>query len=209
MFVEDDYFQQDADIFPGFYDTFLGEVYLDYPCEDGYYVDFREGSFEDYKKKVCESFVYELFQQIPEEHGILKSITFKELNSPKEYNFLTDRLVCRVTVDKEKLRDYCYKDNLEEFKVYLGRYKTRDGFISFVPQEIDEFKDSIHELDIILDFYIVKETSPHTALYYDLSISEIQDGFLCIVDEEGREFDFYYDEVSEKFKPYYGEKNAG
>jgi hypothetical protein len=65
----------------------------------------------------------------------IKSITFEKIDSPKFYNFSTDKLVClvdfNVKIFKSAVLDFISK-NQKEFKIYATeKYKSYSGFISF------------------------------------------------------------------------------
>ena len=56
---------------------------------------------------------------------------FHELNSPRFYNFETDKIICNI--DKECLESLKSKIDLDEFDKWVKEnYSTRSGFISFV-----------------------------------------------------------------------------
>jgi len=72
----------------------------------------------------------------------IESMTFKELESPREYNFTTDKIVCDVTIDTDKISAWC-EDNKDELSEYITqRFTSRDGFCSFFSNDINEWIDA-------------------------------------------------------------------
>jgi hypothetical protein len=73
-------------------------------------------------------------------------ITFDELNSPKEYNFTTDRIFVNISeksarklfasVDKDVLRQYIKET-----------FTSRSGFISYYSPDLNDWPDDITEWD--------------------------------------------------------------
>lgn len=96
--------------------------------------------------------------------GILEEevpIEFEEIRSPKEYNFKTDSVNCKITFDADRALAYC-QEHLPDFRKYLiDNYQSRDGFISFYSCDTAEWLDSelwgSHEPGAILDFILRNE----------------------------------------------------
>ena len=88
--------------------------------------------------------------------GIVKSIEFEELISPKEYNFFNDSINCKITYNQTKLMKFI-KSNMESFSYYiLERYTRRDGFIPSYPNDrnywLNTANHNDHEIGAILNF---------------------------------------------------------
>jgi len=67
------------------------------------------------------------------------SIDFKEIDSPREYNFTTDKIVCDVTIDTDVISKWV-ADNREALSEYVyDRFKARDGFIPFYSNDIRDW----------------------------------------------------------------------
>lgn len=90
--------------------------------------------YKAYAKEYVENFAREF--EIP-------SLIFDELNSPKFYNFTTDRIFATVTLeDLLKIKNTV---PLEEFKDMAKlMFTSRDGFSSFYDPDIDSWDDIEH-----------------------------------------------------------------
>jgi hypothetical protein len=67
--------------------------------------------------------------------GIDLSLTFKELDSPREYNFTTDRIFAEVPTDKvEAVYAKVDKDVLDA--AIAKEFTSRSGFMSFYPNSL-------------------------------------------------------------------------
>src|SRR5574343_543281 len=70
----------------------------------------------------------------------LPSLTFKELVSPREYNFTTDRIFCTIeNADIEKMRDETTPLSLEAKA--RDMFTSCDGFISFYDPDYKTWGD--------------------------------------------------------------------
>lgn len=78
--------------------------------------------------------------------GISK-MTFKFIDSPKYYNYSTDKLVLDVTFNKAKFQTAIRKfiaENQNEFESYIkDAYSSRSGFISFYSNDATEWIESL------------------------------------------------------------------
>ena len=101
--------------------------------------------FNDYQKYLCKEWIDLVKYQLEFATGnVIKKISTRnfELDSPKEYNFTTDKLIVNVEFRLRALEHWCLKDKPEEFSKYLKEnYSSYDGFISFVPNSIYAFKE--------------------------------------------------------------------
>ena len=91
------------------------------------------------------------------------SLEFIKVNSPKYYNYSTDKLVCDIKIDKgifvHELRKYDF-DNWEQF--LKDNFTSYDGFISFYPNTTTEWDELINEeiendniiIETLLKFYL-------------------------------------------------------
>jgi len=106
----------------------------------------------------------------------IKGWKFENLKSPKFYNYSTDEIYCKVTVDIDEMKKY-YDEvrTSEEFDKFLkDTFTSCDGFTSFFSnspdgeewQEIDN--ENIH---YILDFIYrdIGEESNEMILYYAMN----------------------------------------
>lgn len=146
-------FNLDICFFPGFYGTI-------YDCVDNeitaietemeYQSTFENHglSFDDfvfdwdaYKKAVAENFVdaYALYaKEIP----FIKAITFDEIESPRFYNFTTDKIYCWFEFAdswKDDMRKFM-DENYDWLKnIIHEEHTSRSGFISFMDNDIDDW----------------------------------------------------------------------
>lgn len=177
--------------FPGFYDTILApdderiRDYLEddiideveYPIknfekfetaiEDTDYYNFFDNTV--YEESVGEAFVKALNDYIRGKgERIIDHFVFEyeSIHSPAQYNFGNDEINGYVSVEFKKLAEYM-EANAEEFEKYLTEhYSSRDGFCSFVPTNLEDFRRELKEEDkrtvdrdigILVEFAIEKE----------------------------------------------------
>ena len=96
------------------------------------------------------------------EIGII-NLDFVKVDSPKYYNYSTDKLVCNIEIDKgifvHELRKYDF-DDWEQF--LKDNFTSYDGFISFYPNTSMEWDELINEkieddnviIETLLKFYL-------------------------------------------------------
>lgn len=176
--------------FPGFYNTILSprdeviqeeletdiENRLDFTVksqdrlEDALdKVDIWEYFDNDrYEQDVAIDFVEGLNNLIYSENTILKDISFEyeSLAKPRFYNYENDKINGYVNLPLDMVIEYM-NNNAEEFQQYLkDNYSSRDGFMSFVPTNLEDFrkelksdlsKDVDRDLGILVEFIIEKE----------------------------------------------------
>jgi len=124
-------FESILPIFTGFYGTILECDCEESMLEEGENFDDFEWDYKDYNERVAKSCVNKIGGEL-KEYGI--KVEFKELVSPKYYNFENDRIDVIYTLSEnsiEKIFNVLIED-YEEFESYLEQhYKSRDGFMSF------------------------------------------------------------------------------
>lgn len=103
----------------------------------------KEFDFEDYQTKVCKLWVDEVNKICPD----WLKFEYESLHSPKYYNFETDSIYTKTTVDTIDLMVFvCESKNYEKFNQYcIDNFTSRDGFISFFPNTADEFLDLLKD----------------------------------------------------------------
>ena len=111
-----------------------------------FYLDYFKDELSDFFKSI----------------GVL-SLEFIKVNSPKYYNYSTDKLVCNIEINKyvfvHELRKYDF-DDWEQFLKY--DFTSYDGFISFYPNTSIEWDELINEniednniiIETLLKFYL-------------------------------------------------------
>jgi hypothetical protein len=152
--------------FSGFYDD--GELYdIEYICDlksedaeldrqlmesDLYdcYCD-KIASFIDYKstyQNVAKKLVDEIYRD--ELGKFAEKVEYAYLWSPQYYNYSTDKIYMEVTMSDKKLHrieNQCFNKMADLFDNFLKEnFSSYDGFISFIENKIDEFKDRYFEL---------------------------------------------------------------
>ena len=159
------WYQQDNRLFSGFYESelynsdMLYNIAYNNQDEEEYKDkewDFVEpDGYTEYEKAVCKECVSNIFY-LMEDNDAIKSMEWVELNSPREYNFTTDKLVCELEVDMDKIKKWCYETKRDAFNQYLKEnYTSYDGFISFIPNNVKEFEQEKEDTDVMIDFYIL------------------------------------------------------
>lgn len=108
-------------------------------------------------KKICE-----LLSNFVKDDEIFGEITFKQINSPREYNFETDKLEAEIEVDLAELtrRITNCKEAYIGFNRYLRtNYSHRSGFVSFIPNNCPDLfrklKPDTRESDVLLDYWFL------------------------------------------------------
>lgn len=162
------YINWSTEIFQGFYESDLYNADTIYNInanrdDDEPEYDFVDSGYEKYcddvSKQITEQIFYDLDQK--EDGEIIKSMTFVKLHSPKYYNFETDKIEAEIEVDWQALIDWV-KDNTYLFSEYLkNNFSSYDGFISFVPNNTNDFWDALDGdferlSDVLIEFYILQ-----------------------------------------------------
>lgn len=149
--------------------------------------------FKEYQKALCKEWIDLVKHQLEFATGnVIKKISTRnfELDSPREYNFETDKLIVNVEFRLRALEHWCLKDKPEKFNEYLKQnYSSYDGFISFIPNSIDAFKEKYFNeyktfeerernnlINVMLEFYfecqIDFEADVNEQIMYSLDISD-------------------------------------
>lgn len=162
--------------FEGFYESYYCNSYMEYDYNNLMEDSTPKGKhyeltkFDDYQKALCREWIELVKHQLESATGnVIKKISTRkfELDSPKEYNFTTDKLIVNVEFRLRALEHWCLKDKPEKFNEYLKQnYSSYDGFISFTPNSIDAFKEEYFNkyktfkereynnlINIMLEFY--------------------------------------------------------
>lgn len=105
------------------------------------------------RKEYCENFV----EAFGEEFGL--TLTFDEMTSPREYNFSTDRIFCKVPreeIDKIRKEVEQHKDYPEYIR---EKFTSRDGFWSYYESDCKDEQWTRETLDecqyrVIIEFWL-------------------------------------------------------
>lgn len=152
--------------FPGFYESIFcnsdefidDESELEFELKEEFNKDvevcYEYENFDKYKKDVCIAFMDEYVDKIIEvlPYEITENKNFKFeiiedkdniiVESPKYYNYRTDRCFCEIETNIETLdmiKNHTLQ--LDDAKNYILRnFTSRDGFISFLSNDIDYWK---------------------------------------------------------------------
>lgn len=134
--------------FPGFYNSILSDM-VDREVE--YELEENEKSYDDiedtldYRKAYIEISKQWMYR-FNAETGL--NLIFKEIESPREYNFSTDRLIAEISEDDLKKVVASCKENLGIFEDVLDElYTSRSGFIPFYSNDLDDWDKENDELD--------------------------------------------------------------
>ena len=107
---------------------------------------------QGYAKEYAEQFAHEF---------AIKSLSFETMESPREYNFSTDRVFCNI--DYAELCGIIKTFDIKAFADYVReRFTSRDGFISFYPAELSEWGKvetwDHNQCGTALEFYAIQES---------------------------------------------------
>ena len=126
--------------------------------------------FDQYQKDLAKEWIDILKEQLESSTGnvIINIGRFKRIDSPRYYNYETDKLVFNINFRINALKRWCFITKAEKFNEYLKEhYSSRSGFCSFIPNNIDEFKQKYYKeyktnkerehnnmFNVMLEFYL-------------------------------------------------------
>lgn len=123
-------------------------------------------SYDEYKDGVTKGITHHVEADL-KTLGMVSSLTFQSLRSPREYNFHNDAIDVEIVLtDKNKSIIKAYlKKNLEAFTSYIkDRYTSYDGFFSSYSNDVyswlgdlDETLTHSHKLGSVLNFVLLNE----------------------------------------------------
>jgi len=156
-------------IFPGFYESDLynsdtlfniTENADEDELKEGEYYDFVNNGYEQYEKEVCRQSIDALFYSMDDAPEIT-GMKFIALHSPQYYNFETDKVEIEIDCDWQHILEYAQKTMRQNFDDYLHEnFTSRDGFWSFVPNNVGEFFASLDDdferlSQVVLEYFII------------------------------------------------------
>lgn len=207
--------------FAGFYDSLYSselesqeeqeiENYCERQAEEGIPPELRLTE-EDYRnifdrcrdwRAMClsmsQSYVDAYNSYINDEFCIDLGLRFKAIDSPREYNFETDRITCDIPAGKVRTllaqakRDPDFKETIER------RHKSRSGFISFYSADFEEWQGKRHadldynEIQTLLETLFGDNPDKDLAVYYPVAEHSYQDF------ESGIDWEKFDSEVAER-----------
>lgn len=168
-------------LFAGFYESILynsntlADISACDNLKEGFSYNFSSDNYKLYEKNVSTKAVQFLWDNLSQPDDIIKSMKFISITSPQYYNFETDKLNIKIDFNLTKLKKYCFNTEKEEFNQYLkDTYTSYDGFISFISNNIKDFKksykdDTDRSINVMIEFYLLKNTNLE---YYEDDLME-------------------------------------
>lgn len=203
-------------VFPGFYESILYNSDTLYNFEygeeipEGYYFDFTGDGWKKFKEETCKDWVYAMQDSFDENPIDMKIGDYHSLWSPREYNYTTDKIEFPVTFNLNKLKSYCWHKRKDDFNKYLyDHWSDRDGFWSFIPNNLERFKREYYEnkskdsfLDVMVEWYLLENMD------FDRVISRTMDNYferiyenICLEkDGEWTHWNFWYNNDTNKYE---------
>lgn len=161
-------------VYHGTYNTYLGENLLAVTRKD-------YGEATDAIGKLAVEVIFEAFNDIlPVDLEDSFSMTYKRTYHPRYYNFETDNVIFDFAYSDD-LKSWLYNyvvENNENFKRFLAaNYTSRDGFISFTPNNWDEWLEDWNEdewkcVSALLNFFIEDSISESETESYEYDFNE-------------------------------------
>jgi len=179
-------------IFTGFYNTIFEPCNEDSEVDDinnlreseglkpiGY--DDCQWDYKDYFGRVSEQCA-EVIESELKGLGLIESIEYENLYSPKEYNFRNDsiNIAIELTEDNIKAIGKYLNENIDPFKVYIkDKYTSCSGFISSYSNNVNDWIDSDslehkHKLGSILGFILLDNAFDQFELF-----DQLTDTYIC------------------------------
>lgn len=173
MKTKQTYYQYSTDLFEGFYESNLFNSDTEYNISENLESPHEIKDF----KAFCEQVSKKATALLDPCDEVLSDFQFVRLDSPRYYNYGTDRLVISCQVDIEALHKFAFESNRDAFDLYLHEnFTSYDGFISFVPNNVEDFERNVKDvqedapdnlLDALIEFYLLS-TIDLTSYHIDL-----------------------------------------
>ena len=180
------------------YDHEEQEIYLSdiLTEEEKDYFASADFNIEKYKELVAKRAVEAIEEFFDDIKGTIKVklISNEKIRSPREYNFYTDEMDFTVEIEQEEI-DKIFRAtvNNKEFFEWAKRYKSYDGFISYMPHTWNDYMKAIggHDLERAVAMYLtyvayMREKDGYIGNYYESMIENIgcNSGLLDFYDDE-------------------------
>ena len=137
--------------FVGFYDSIFTPYFEeDLECDDELQAWVNENvdyDYKEYESNVARHYIYAVEDALREYLPNFRA-EYKEVDSPKYYNFTTDRVVglCNLNEIREDIKKYI-NNNFDAFRKWVkDNHSSYDGFISFYSNNVYDW-DLDGELD--------------------------------------------------------------
>jgi hypothetical protein len=107
---------------------------------------YRSANYSIAFDHIARAYVTYFNDYIKEEYEIDLELKFESMQSPREYNFETDRIFCHISQEKAQLLfDNTSTPALRQ--AIHDRFTSRSGFISSYPNRLENWPISIEEWD--------------------------------------------------------------
>ena len=210
--------------FPGFYGSMFGEEYVEYDGRERLeeqYPDFKHLSDwelpEDYRSEVAKEFAEMYVSELNDKLGLKMELTKESVESPREYNFTNDQVICYVEVgdwDEYTRKIISLMSELdirvELAKIIKENHSDRPGFWSWMINDIEDWfgaiidPDNTNYLECVLWYLYCLKTQESISgdgdwgmadqIYEELSCSRDTMTLVPTTDEAKEELDAYFKE---------------
>ena len=177
--------------FPGFYESVLSyeldseerqlSEHMAEECDhltDGDYADliWRCANYSAAFDYLAREYVDYFNAWVENETGVNLALEFVEMKSPREYNFETDKIFCKVDFESlKKLFEHMEEKTLEE--TINGHLKSRSGFISYYSEFVREWKNTpLEGWDYNELYMILCALTDKTEYHWQITERMIEDG---------------------------------
>lgn len=147
--------------FQGFYDSILYDSQYEYETINDIaadeHRDYDDYIFdkETYMNDICKAYTKEYADYLS---SIISDAEFSHFTSPREYNFETDMLYANITFKngwKEYLLGWIENNKATLTERIKHDWTSYDGFVSFVPTDLEIWKQKLIEEDVLYVTYLV------------------------------------------------------
>lgn len=147
--------------FPGFYETIFDERYIESDQRDQLYELYKGFKHlddwelpESYRSEVAKEFAEMYVSELNDKLGLKMELTSESVESPKEYNFTTDQVICFIEVGDwdEFIKKISSLMSQPEYTTELAKiikenHSDRPGFWSFMSNDIEYWYGAIMDPD--------------------------------------------------------------
>lgn len=112
-------------------------------CADAF---FEAANYRKAHLYVAQEYVYYFNKYVAEEFGLDLGLEFETVQSPREYNFSTDRIFCFISPEKvQELRAKVPDADLDA--AIKQRFTSRSGFISSYSNSLAQWEPNVENWD--------------------------------------------------------------
>ena len=147
--------------FPGFYETVFDERYIESDQRDQLYELYKGFKYlddwelpETYRSEVAKEFAEMYISELNDKLGLKMKLTSESVESPKEYNFTSDQVICYIEVGDwdEFIKKVSSLMSLPEYRTELAKiikenHSNRPGFWSFTSNDTEDWCGAIVDPD--------------------------------------------------------------